>query len=55
MTGGDHPAVEEVLTDQRLARLRVVGPWLPVPDPRRSVLEQAVLDACSVQVDVLNA
>ncbi len=55
VTGGDHPAVEEVLTDQRLARLWVVGPWLPVPDPRRSVLEQAVLDACSVQVDVLNA
>ena len=40
--GGDHRAVEEVLADPRLRRLSVVAPWLPVPDPRRAVLEQAV-------------
>ena len=55
VVGGDRPAVEEVLADPRLATLRVVEPWLPVPDPRRSVLEQAVLDAGALQVDVENA
>ena len=29
--------------------------WLPVPDPRRAVLDQAVADACSVRIDVQNA
>jgi hypothetical protein len=38
-----------------LQRLQVVPPFLPVPDPRRSVLEQAVADACSVHVTVTNA
>jgi hypothetical protein len=55
VTGGDHDAVEAVLADRRLARVQPVGPWLPVPDPRRSVLEQAVADALSVQVEVVNA
>jgi hypothetical protein len=55
VTGGDHAAVEAVLTDRRLRHLRVVPPWLAVPDPRRSVLEQAVLDAASVRVEVHNA
>ena len=55
VTGGDRPAVDEVLADPRLRRLTVVGPWLAVPDPRRGVLEQAVRDACAVQVDVQNA
>ncbi|MBS2937803.1 hypothetical protein KDN32_08605 [Nocardioides sp. J2M5] len=55
VTGGDHAAVDAVLADPRLARARVVGPWLPVPDPRRAVLEQAVADACALQVDVVNA
>jgi hypothetical protein len=52
--GGDRPAVETVLEDPRLRRLSDVrvGPWLPVPDPRRSVLEQAVRDAMSVSVEV---
>jgi Actinobacteria/chloroflexi VLRF1 release factor len=54
VTGGDHAAVAEVLADSRLRHLRVVPPWLDVPDPRRSVLEQAVLDACSAQVEVVN-
>ena len=57
VVGGDRTAVEAVLEDPRLADLatRVTKPWLPVPDPRRSVLEAAVHDACSVRVDVINA
>ncbi len=52
--GGDRPAVEQVLADPRLRPLEAVrvGPWLPVPDPRRAVLDQAVLDAGSVEVSV---
>jgi hypothetical protein len=55
VTGGDRAAVEGVLADPRLNRLTVVSPWLAVPDPKREVLEQAVADACSVAVDVVNA
>ncbi len=55
VTGGDRPAVEAVLTDPRLAGLRVVGPWLPVPEPRRGTLETAIADASSMWVDVTNA
>jgi hypothetical protein len=55
VTGGDHAAVDAVLTDSRLASLTVVGPWLAVPDPRRAVLDQAVADAGAVQVEVTNA
>jgi hypothetical protein len=55
VTGGDRSAVAEVLGDPRLARPTVVEPWLPVPDPRRAVLEQAVRDACSVSIEVQNA
>ena len=55
VAGGDRAAVEEVLADPRLRGLRVVEPWLPVPDPRRSVLEAAVEDAQAVRVDVVNA
>ena len=52
--GGDRRAVEEVLRDPRLKQVaaRRVEPWLPVPDPRRGVLEKAVLDATSVRVAV---
>jgi len=52
--GGDRPAVDAVLADPRLRRLGDLrtDPWLPVPDPRRSVLEQAVRDATSVVADV---
>ena len=56
--GGDRSAVDAVLADPRLARTvaaDVVEPWLPVPDPRRGVLEQGVLDALSIQIDVQNA
>jgi hypothetical protein len=55
VTGGDHAAVGEVLADQRLRRMSVVGPWLPVADPRRAVLDQAVLHAQAVRVEVVNA
>lgn len=57
VTGGDHAAVDEVLADPRLARLglALVDPWLPVPDPRRAVLDQAVLDAAALRVAVHNA
>ncbi|MGA9747743.1 MAG: acVLRF1 family peptidyl-tRNA hydrolase [Nocardioides sp.] len=63
--GGDHAAVDAVLADPRFERLpahhaadhrsdrladRVVDPWLPVPDPRRSVLEDAVATAGSLQI-----
>ena len=53
-TGGDRPAVEAVLADDRLAQLRdvVVSRWLAVPDPRRAVLDQAVVDAQAVAVEV---
>ncbi len=55
VTGGDHAAVDEVLADPRLRGLTVVEPWLPVPDPRRAVLDQAIRDATSVRVEVTNA
>jgi len=55
VTGGDHTAVDEVLTDTRLGHLAVVEPWLPVPDPKRDVLEEAVREACAVPIEVRNA
>ena len=55
VVGGDHAAVEAVLADSRLRHVAVTGPWLPVPDPRRSVLEAAVGDATAVSVEVVNA
>ena len=54
VVGGDRSAVDEVLTDPRLEGLRVVEPWLPVPDPRRSVLNGAVSDAQSLVIAVTN-
>jgi hypothetical protein len=52
--GGDRAAVEQVLEDPRLRRLAAlrVDPWLAVPDPRRAVLDQAVIDGRSVAVTV---
>jgi hypothetical protein len=52
--GGDRSAVDAVLADSRLAHLLDVRieRWLPVPDPRRAVLDQAVLDGASVAVTV---
>ena len=54
-TGGDHAAVEAVLSDHRLADFVVVPPFLSVPDPRRAVLDQAIVDAGSIRVGVTNA
>lgn len=52
--GGDHPAVDAVLSDPRLSRVGDVRtePWLPVQDPRRAVLDQAVIDARSAQIAI---
>ncbi len=57
VVGGDQSAVDAALADARLRVVagRVVGEFLTVPDPRRSVLEEAVLDACSVRMTVTNA
>lgn len=55
VAGGDHAAVDAVLDDPRLSSVTLVDPWLPVPDPRRAVLDQAVLQAQSIAVDVVNA
>lgn len=56
VTGGDRAAVAAVLEEPRLARRAdsVVEPWLAVPDPRRSVLEDAVRDACALHLHVVN-
>jgi hypothetical protein len=55
VAGGDRPAVAEVLADPRLRGLRVTEPWLAVADPRRQVLDQALLDARAIHVTVHNA
>ena len=55
VAGGDRAAVAEVLADPRLNGVDVTGPWLAVPDPRRSVLDQAVRDAQALVVEVHNA
>ena len=57
VVGGDHAAVEAVLADPRLGSVaaRRTDLWLPVPDPRRAVLDRAVADACCVLVAVENA
>ncbi len=54
VTGGDHAAVDDVLTDPRLRHLTVTGPWLAVPDPKRKVLDAAIADALALRVDVVN-
>jgi hypothetical protein len=50
--GGDKTAVDAVLSDSRLHHLSDVRtePWLPVPDPRRAVLDQAIVDATSASI-----
>jgi hypothetical protein len=57
VTGGDRPALEQCLSEPRLADLvgRVDSRWLPTPDPRRSVLDAALADAQAVAIDVTNA
>lgn len=57
VTGGDRSMVTGILADPRLARLRplVAERFLPVPDPRRDVLEAAVAQARAVHIRVLDA
>ena len=57
VTGGDRAGVDAVLSDARLRGAAAVRTslWLSVGDPKRSVLDQAVVDAVSAQVEVLNA
>jgi hypothetical protein len=57
VVGGDAPAVAAVLEDSRLRGLaaRVVGSFLTVPDPRRAVLEEACIAACSAGLTIVNA
>lgn len=55
VVGGDRVAVDDVLGDARLRHLRVRGPWLAVPDPKRDVLERAAAEAMAVRVEVRNA
>lgn len=55
--GGDRSAVDAVLAEPRLAHLSDVRvePWLPVPDPKRAVLNQAILDAQSVRITLISS
>lgn len=54
VTGGDRAAVDAVLTDVRLSAAAGVrtSRWLAVPEPRRSVLDRAIVDAQAVEVEV---
>ena len=54
VTGGDHAAVEEVLTDPRLKRVDRRRALAAGADPKRGVLEQAILDASAAWVQVIN-
>lgn len=55
VAGGDRTAVAKALDDARLGRVRIVGSWHAVPDPRRAVLEKVTADALAIAVDVENA
>ena len=57
VVGGDEPAIGTVLRDPRLRSesSNVCERLLTVPDPRRSVLESAIKEACSVRINVNNA
>ena len=51
----DPTSFDAVLPEAGLADVSVVEPWLAVPDPKRAILDQAILDAGSIRVDVVNA
>jgi hypothetical protein len=57
VVGGNRTAIDEVLSDPRLSRpaARRTDLWLDVPDPKRAVLDGAILDACAVTIEVVNA
>lgn len=54
VVGGDRLGLEHVVGTVGLAE-RVVDTLVNVPEPRRGVFEDAVLDACSVKMSVTNA
>ncbi|MDT0203621.1 acVLRF1 family peptidyl-tRNA hydrolase [Nocardioides sp. AE5] len=54
VTGGDRSAISEVLDHPGLAHLRPCSEVLAVADPRRAVLESAIIDAMSVRMTVVN-
>jgi hypothetical protein len=55
VTGGDRQLVDAVLADPRLAKLRplVAERFLPVPDPKRAVLEDAARSAQRVRIQLV--
>ena len=53
--GGDRTAVAEVVADPRLTGLALAGRWLAVPEPRRAVLQDAIVGAAALAVTVENA
>jgi hypothetical protein len=55
VVGGDRTAIDQVLDVLGRVVPEPVGPFITVPDPRRSVLESAVATACSVRIEVDNA
>lgn len=58
VVGGEATAVaatRDLLEDRSLRQIEPSGPFLTVADPRRSVLEDAIARAVSVQVHVVNA
>jgi hypothetical protein len=56
VTGGDRSAIDAVFASRALVPLTAVaGRWLPgLPDPRRSVVERAVVQARSVKITVMD-
>lgn len=52
VVGGDRRAVALVLEHPGLRRHDVVGPWLPMAEPRRAELDAAVASASAVHVVV---
>ncbi len=52
--GGDRQAVHQVLSGPRFSAMVTLctEPWLDVPDPRRTVLEGAIVDGSSAIVEV---
>lgn len=56
VTGGDRRTVEGVLADPRLAAVAAVRAerFLDVPEPRRTVLEQAVAQARAIRIRVVD-
>jgi len=52
--GGDRDAVRHVLSDPRLSALEELrtDPWLDVHDPKRAVLERAVVDGSSAIIEI---